>query len=340
MLYMEIDLKKIANNILHINKVTNKFIIPVIKANAYNLGSLEVYNYLKRLDLDYVAVVDMDEALSLLENDKEGKILILNSLKNNELKLVNKYPNIAISINSLNDAISLNNVTLLSMVKVHIQVNTGMNRLGINDEEEYIKTLNLLKNNDKIFIEGLYTHFTGQSNYQNEVEIFNRYIKYYDYKMIHLEASSTYQESNNGNYVRVGLDIYGGSSSEGISQCIKVISKPVAINKIKKGDTIGYEKDYQATSDMVVAILPIGYSNGFLRSLRGYPVMANNKLYNSVGRVCMNHLFVEVDEEVTMDTEFIITSNEYRISKMAKYINTIEHEILCMFNINDKRYIK
>lgn len=337
LLWMEIDLNKIRSNLIDIQKCTNKKIIPVIKSNGYNLGDLQVMELVHELNLDYGAVVDAFEALKLLEVNPNYKILILNSLEASQYEIINNYPALAITINSLDDVQRLAEYQLKRILKVHIQVDTGMNRLGFTSRDDFDLCIQRLKNIKNVNIEGLQTHFSSLKNSSRQLKKFKEFVNVYDFKMIHLAASSTYLSIDYGNYVRVGLDIYGATKDR---QSITIKCYPITINNVKKGESIGYDEDYIADEDIKVAILPIGYANGFRRSLKSYGVVANNKLYKSIGIVCMNHLFVKVDDDINLSTEFIITSPDYPIEIMAKYLNTIPHEILCMFNINKKLYIR
>jgi alanine racemase len=134
------------------------------------------------------------------------------------------------------------------------------------------------------------------------------------------------------------MDLYGDGSKSHLQQAVKIGCFPLAINHVKKGETIGYGETYLAANDMLVAVLPIGYSNGFRRSLSGMCVLANHKRYQTIGIVCMNHLFVQVDTDVNMQTEFIITSSDLPIWELTNYLKTTPHEILCMMNIDNKIY--
>lgn len=334
--WIEIDLRKIKENILDIQKQANKKLIPVIKSNAYNLGDLQLMKLVKEMGLDYAAVVDMNEALELLKKDAGFQILILNSLQKSEYKYLNIYPNLAISINKLEDAQNLSGTYLNRKVKVHLQVDVGMNRLGFNKLNDFKGALYKLVDMDNVEIEGIYTHFSSLNKAYDQLEKFKNYSILYPFNMVHLAASITYKEIDFGNYVRVGLGVYGYNKE---NQAIKVVSYPIAINYVQKGETIGYSETYLATKDIKVAVLPIGYANGFRRDLKGYNVMVGSKFYKIIGNICMNHIFVEIDDDVNMDSEFIITSPEYPIEEMANYLNTIGHEILCMLNIKNKKYI-
>lgn len=340
LLYMEINLKAIKANIQSIVAQTKKNIIPVIKSNAYGLGDIEIMSLIDELNLDYAAVVDMSEAKRLLDYNPNFRILILNSLQKEDIPYLIKYPSLTITINEIKDIRLLNEVSLQRKIKVHLQIDTGMNRLGLKDESEYLKTLELIKSNPNIEIEGIYTHFTGPENRINQEQKFVNFVKAYPYQIIHVAASSTCRLSSVGNYVRVGMDIYGSGEKKDVKQAIKVACRPLKIQSIKAGETIGYDQEFLATKDMLVAVLPIGYRNGFRRSLHGFPVLVNGKRYSTIGIVCMNHLFVKVDEDVNLDSEFIITSSELPVSEIAEYLGTVPHEVLCMLRIEKKVYIK
>lgn len=336
LLWVEIDLKQIKQNILEIEKLARKRLIPVIKSNAYNLGDTEIIELVNELNLKYGAVVDMTEAIKLLDKNPNYRLLILNSLLEQEYDYLEIYPNLAISVNSLRDVENLKKLTINRVLNVHIQIDSGMNRLGFKDFNEYTECIDILKQLNYIKLEGLYTHFSSLKNANNQVLKFKEYTNVYPFEMIHTSASSTFRTIDFGNYVRVGVDVYGSNKE---MQAIKVVSKPIAINQVKKGETIGYEETFVAKSDLRIAVLPIGYANGFRRSLGGYSVLANDKLYEVVGLVCMNHIFVLIDDNLDINTEFIITSKDHPIIDMANYLNTIPHEILCMLNIKSKKYI-
>lgn len=220
-----------------------------------------------------------------------------------------------------------------------MQIDTGMNRLGFTDFWDYYEALRQIVFTKGFILEGIYTHFTDPENLKTQLERFEPYLKQYPYRIIHTSASSTYPLSDFGTHLRIGADLYAQQVGN-LKQIIKIACKPLVINKIKKGESVGYDRAFKAERDELIAVLPIGYSNGYRRSLSGFPVLANNKQYPTVGKVCMNHLFVRVDREVNLDTEFVITSEELPVGMIAKYLRTVPHEILCMFKINNIRYLK
>lgn len=336
LLKMEIDLNQIRNNILNILEVSKKGLIPVIKSNAYNLGDITLMELIDNLNLDYAAVVDMQEALRLLNYNPNFRLLILNSCLPADYEYLDKYPNITISVNNLNDLKNIDKHKFKRILKVHFQIDTGMNRLGFTNYFEYERTLNSLLKRRDIKVEGIYSHFSSLKNSEEQLKNFIPYTKTHDFEMVHLASTETYKNLDFGNYVRVGLDIYGVCS---LRQSIKVSCYPLAINKLKKGTSLGYNETYHALAEQLIAVLPIGYANGFRRSLREYEVLVKNKLYPVVGLICMNHTFVLVDEDINLDSEFVITSKEHPIENMADFLNTTPHEILCMLKIKQVEYI-
>ncbi len=339
MLQMQIDLKAILNNINKINQISNKKVIPVIKSNAYNLGDIEVGKYLSDHGIDYLAVVDTEEAKRLIEAQITANILVLNGISPNEMEFCEQNPNVIISVNSYKEALDIAQYCLIDHLRVHLQIETGMNRLGIKSVEECKEVIAVLKGAN-VKIEGIYTHFSSLNHLEKQESEFKKYLSLYKFEMIHCAATSTYRYATIGNFVRIGLQIYGFETNDEFTQALTIYTKPITINNIKAQETVGYNEAFVAPKDIRVAVLPIGYSNGYSRNLSGFVVFAEGKRYPVIGKVCMNHLFVEVDNKVNMETKFYITCSELPIKEIAAYLNTIEHDILCMFHIKDREYLR
>jgi alanine racemase len=337
MLYIEIDLGKLKGNLEKIARVSGKKVIPVIKSDAYRLGAARIAQFLAKEGVELFAVVDLQEAVELAETGFSAAVLILNGVSLADYPVVDRYENLVMTVGSLREAVALRKHPFTRPVRIHFQIDTGMNRLGFRDIDEFREALNVLAGSPILRAEGIYTHFTDLENARTQVDKFTAYVREGKFEYVHCAASIAYDAIDCGNHVRVGIDLYG--SQENTEQTIRVVTKPLVVWKVRKGDTVGYDRAYRAEDDELIAVLPIGYNNGFRRSLAGFPVLANNRRYPTVGKVCMNHLFVRVDESVNEDTEFIITSSELPISEMARYLGTVPHEILCMLNIQDKRYI-
>lgn len=336
---MEVDLDNLSYNIETIKKQTDKNIIAVIKCDAYGYGVIPIAKQLASIGIDKFAVNDITEAIELCENYINQDILILNSLLYNDYAHLYKYPNLVISINSLEDAIQLNQYYYGINTKVHIHIDTGMNRLGINNLQEYLDVLDILSNNEKFFLQGIYTHFISDDPtlIEKQLAVFASLVKKYDYQIIHCANTGALQHNIFGNYIRIGLGMYGGSGN--LKPVLRVMVKPLWVKRILKGESIGYNQKYVADENIYVALLPVGYGDGYIRSFEGFYVMAANKRYRIIGHICMNHMFVEVDESISNDTPFYLLNDELTVYELANYIHTTPHQISCMLKINNKKYL-
>ena len=116
------------------------------------------------------------------------------------------------------------------------------------------------------------------------------------------------------------------------------------ISQLKKflpGDKVGYGATYTASGHEIIGVLPIGYADGFIRKNQGGDVEINGKRYPIVGRICMDQLFVKVDETVSKDDDVILFGGVISIDEVAHRLDTINYEVIC--SISDRvprEYIK
>lgn len=329
---MEINLNNLAQNV---KVLTNggKKLIGVVKNNAYGCGSLKVSQQLVKCGVDYLLVNDLSEALVLLENGINAKIIIFNGIKVSDYPYLGKYQNLVVSINSLADCLNLQTHCSFP-VHVHLQIDTGLNRFGIKDFEEFKEVMKLLTSNNKFKLEGIYTHFASTNTAKKQLEMFKSYAEVYPFQMVHCASSSTYQTIDYGNYIRCGLALYD------LSPVMAIKCYPLGLRNVNQGETIGYNGEYVATESIMIAILPVGYGNGYRLGLKGFYVYASGKYYQVIGRVCMNHIFVKVDDEVTLDTEFSLMSEQIPAEKLANFLNTSKYEIYTNWKFDKVRYIE
>lgn len=323
------------NNLeLNVEKVTtaNRKLIAVVKNNGYGNGALMISRHLIKIGVDFLLVNDIIEGIPLLQGGINEKLLVHNPLSIDQYYLLNEYPNLVLTVNSYNDVVNLSKANV-SKINVHIQIDSGMNRLGIKSTEEFEKALDFLINNSKFNLEGIYTHFSSPNTMDKQLEYFKLFTSRYDFKYIHCAATSTVNLTDYGTHVRVGLGLYD------INQVMSIKAKPIRINNIKANEAIGYESEYIAKEDIKVAVIPIGYGDGYRRHFEGFHVYANGRLYPIIGRICMNHIFVIVDEDINLDTEFELLSENLKASELANYINASNYEIYTMFKVNGVRYI-
>lgn len=361
--YLEVNLNNFENNLEKIqNYVGNNVkIAPVIKANAYGIGTEKLRDIFERKNIDIVVVATLEEGIKLRRQGFKMQILLLNELLPYEAnEAVKNDLTIGVSdiyvLKALNDEAGKYN----KKVKVHIEIDTGMGRVGIKPENA-ISFFEKVRELNNIEIEGIYTHFavadTDRKYTKMQIETFNNAINKlennnFKFKYIHSSASSgilNFKEAKL-NMVRPGIIMYGYMPNEkmentlGLKPVTKLVSHIVFAKEIEKGTSISYGRTYISENKRKIATIPLGYADGIKRILsnRG-KVYINGKYAKIVGRICMDNFMVDVtDIDVKVgDTVYIWDNENISIEEIARLCDTINYEILCTISNRIKRiYIK
>lgn len=341
--YIEVNLKNIENNVSKIiHKYNNyQYYFGVVKANCYNHGIKSIQSIING-GCNYLAVALLEEAIEIRKLGIETPILCLGNINKKHLQLcIDNH--ITITINSLEYAkiISTTNITNL---KVHIKINTGMNRLGISNEKELNDTINILKTKN-VLLEGLYTHIYEAKNEVNSKRQLQQFRKIYktveheEFKIVHCQASESLEKYPKLDFIngcRLGIIMYGFIEKKNIqlNSTFKVYSQIIQIHQLHKGDTLGYNAMYKSEKDEQIGVVCIGYADGIIRKNTGRNIYIRNKKYPIIGNICMDMLFVKIDKDVHLyDQVEIIKDNEH-IKEIAKHLDTIPYEVLC--NISNR----
>ena len=337
--YAEINLSNLDYNIklLIENAKDYKYHIAAVKADCYGHHGYPVVKQMLDSGINFLAVSSLEEALEIRNNNKEIPILCLGIVMPEFINecLKNK---IAVTISSAEYAETISKMAIKDLI-VHFKVNTGMNRLGISSPEDLLKAYNLLK--DKAIIEGIYTHMyiahdKDKTNEQiQEFERITQNINLKEIPIIHFggsEYSLNYPKLNYVNGVRYGLAMYGLVDCRlPFRSTFSVYSHVYQINNIDKG-TLGYDGEYEINEPTKIAVVPIGYADGILRCNTGRYVYINDKKYPIVGKVCMDMLFVKIDDSVKLNDKVAIIKDNEHIKYIAQYTHTNNHEILCLIS--------
>ena len=350
--YIEINIKNYIENLKKTEEITGTRVIPVIKCNAYGCGAIEIAKASEEVRIDFMAVAFLEEAEKLRENGIKSKILIFNALFPEFLeKVVDKNYIITIySIEQIKKYIELKKEAA-NKIKYHININTGMNNLGVN-VDELEKLIKIIKEN-LLEIEGIYTHFSSadsdMENTKKQYELLKSAEKILkkagvEFKYKHAANSAaalSYGKEYCMDYVRIGMALYGIQPSilkkaEWIKNVITWKSSVSNIRIIKAGETLNYGKNFKALKEMKIAVVPVGYGDGYKMGMSngGYVFIKNRKCYIK-GVVCMDQITVEIpnDLEVNIEDEVIILggSGENRISveEAAGIARTIPDDIIC-----------
>lgn len=349
--YAEINVRNLCNNVQSIINFYNeyKYYIGVVKADNYGHGNIESVNAVIKGGCNYLAVATLDEAMFIREHNKTIPILCLGSISYEFIDVCIKN-NITITIHSLEYMKELIEVDCTNL-KAHIKINTGMNRIGISNYEELYETIEFIKEKN-IEVEGIYSHIYNANNkedYEKQLENFNNMLQKIDtsnIKIIHISASESlvnYKKPDFINGCRLGIIMYGFTTNKDLKlkDTFKVYSEVIQINTLNIGDSLGYNALYKAKRNgQKIAVVSIGYADGIIRKNTGRTVYINNKEYKIVGNVCMDMLFVEIDDNVKLHDKVEILKDIKHIEDVSEHLDTIPYEVMCSIGKRvERRYI-
>lgn len=345
-----VDLDIIRQNYNYIKSLTESKVMAVIKADAYGHGAERIGKELEKLGCTDFAVACLSEAQYLRESGINSNILIL-APTDNELT------DDIISGNFIQATDSLAYSKLLSekgKFRVHIKVDTGMSRIGIychssDDIKKAADEIEEISKLENISVEGIFTHFADSDNCdrsytEKQFEVFTSLLGELEKRNINVGTRHCCNSAATLNFpemhldmVRAGIILYGLAPSEycssfGISPAIKLSARVCAVHELKQGDCVSYGCTYKAEKDTRVAVISIGYADGFSRVYSGKELIRiNGKTFATVGKICMDMCMVEIGKDAICNVgdEAVIFENAEDINKLADAMGTINYEILC-----------
>lgn len=354
---MEVNLEAFKYNVNQIQNYIGKNvkIMPVIKANAYGTWINKINSIVDMFDI--VAVATVDEAVEIRNNGYSKEIFILNQPYKDEIqKIINNDITIGISSDSFLEELGKTE----NKIKVHIEIETGMGRTGINPNK-IKKYIQKIKSYNNIEIEGIYTHLSSadfDDEYtKNQLNSFCESIKIAqemleNIKYIHCNASNgilNYSD-NNYNLVRPGIILYGYKSYDRTMEKIdlkpvcKLKSKITFLKEVLENTSIGYGRGFITKRKTKVATIPIGYADGLRRALSNKgEVVINNKKFPIIGKVCMDSFMVDVTELENAfigEDVYIWDNNIITLDEIADLCDTINYEILSTISYRVPRVFK
>lgn len=357
--YLEINCENLKNNIINIkqNYPDYQYYFGVVKANAYGHGGY-IINSLIEGGINYLAVSSLEEALKLRKYNTEIPILILEPI---HLEFLDKCTqnNITITVSNMEYFKELLTINLPSELKIHIKIDTGMNRLGLTNSNDLNELITKLPNNPNLILEGIYTHFAtsgiNDKHWDDQLNKFKEITKDIDLStipIVHMGRSLTlvnHEKIPFCNGTRLGIVMYGMSQNMpagkgfkaflrnlrnnkkkkklnispttttnnlDLKTAITLYSEVIDLKEIKANDFVGYGALFTATTDTVIATVPIGYADGIPKNIKH--VVINGKMFNVVGEVCMDMISVQVDSTVKLyDKVTLIGGDQLPVKKVA-----------------------
>jgi len=358
--YAVINLSNLKKNYLNIRKKTkNVKIMAVVKADAYGHGmkeTVKTLNSLKKNKPEYYAVATAEEGAELRSYRVKQPILIFEPFVVSQLPLLFKYDLIATVFSDFHLKILLKGkkdfLKLNYKIKVHVKVDTGMNRLGIHYDEAFTFIQYLSKKKD-FLIDGIYTHFATSDERDKkfanlQLERFKKIInqlrnKKIPFGLAHAANSGAILDMPEAylDMVRPGISLYGYCPSLQTSESIQlkpvmsVISHVASVKEINPGDSVSYGRKFTAEKKMKVVSVPIGYADGYNRLLtnKGKAII-RDKVYNQIGTVTMDRILFKVNNDKIEIGDKVILLGDSKHNKItawdwANKLGTIPYEITC-----------
>lgn len=326
----------------------------VVKANGYGHGALETARVALANGADRLGVAIFEEGIQLRQAGFTVPIIILGSGFPEQAEAIVEYdltPNIC----SWDLALAVAEESRLQgkKIKVYVKLETGMNRIGIFPEDAvpFIKRLSSL---DRLEFEGMFTHFSVADQYDKsytatQQEKFHQVVKELEQAGIYVPNRSMANSAGiidlpetHLEFVRPGIILYGVYPSLEVQhhlevrQALTFKTRVIHLKFVPKGSPVSYGNTYIAPVDTWIATLPVGYADGYKRSLsnRGQ-VLIRGKRYPIAGRICMDQCMVEVglNSNVVVGDEVVLTGSQgeetISVDELAELVGTIPHEIFC-----------
>lgn len=355
--WAEIHLDHLAFNLQSVKKRIGENVkyMAVVKADAYGHGALECARRLEKEGIDWFGVALPEEGVELRKNGVRKHILCLGSFWAGQEREILEY-NLTPTIFRMEIAEKFNQAAKRRGVTadVHIKVDTGMNRIGVRFDEirEFADGLKQFTN---LKIDGLMTHFAAADSdaeftqlqirrFDEAVEIFHEKGFRPTYKDLANSPGAIGYENAKGNMVRLGGILYGlwwdvlpkSVNPPDLKPVLTLHTKISLLKRVPKGETAGYNRTWTAGKDSLIATIPIGYQDGYMRGFSNCArAIVDGKFAKVAGRVSMDWTLLDVTEapNVKVGDEVILIGeqNELKITaeELAAHCGTNSYELTC-----------
>ncbi len=352
--YLEINLPAIKQNLsLYKSKIPsdNKLLV-MVKSNAYGAGLEKMGHYFQELGIDYLGVAYVDEGVELRKSGVNLPILVMNAEEESFEDCISYQLEPAIySFSQLDNFIK----ELISIGElnypIHLKFNTGMNRLGFDTSDAH-KIISTIISQPEVKIASIYSHLADADNQQSDAftllqitqfekvcSLFEEHISYNFLKHLFNSEASLKFHSSQFNMIRLGIGIYGYSTNNDFnSKLIPSINWKSSISQIRtiqKGESVGYNRSFIADKNMKIGVIPVGYADGFRRSLSNGigGVFIDTTFCPVLGKVCMDMIMVDLKNlEIKEGYPVEIIGENQPMKDFALKMETIPYEIMTNFS--------
>lgn len=376
--HIELSEKRLCENVEFVRSLLkpNTQLSAVIKGNAYGHGIRQIVPMAERAGIGHFSVYGVEEATQFQRAARpESELMIMGYIDPANLEWVIKqgFEFFIYDLTQLDHAFKAAK-KLKMAARVHIELETGMNRTGLDENsfDELSKILN--SSTDFLRLCGVCTHLAGAESLasyyriKGQIVLFEKYLKYFDDKGIQFEkrhvacsAGVVRYPETHYDMARVGILLYGfwpsletliehltktDGKTDPIHSVLSWKSQIMTVKKVKAGEYIGYGNSFMANREMTIAILPVGYAYGYTRSLSNQGrVLIHGKRVGVIGTVNMNMMAIDVTEieNVKNGDEVVLigTQGENRITvaSFGEMSSQMNYELLARLPHNLPRII-
>ena len=356
--YAAIDLDAVCHNISEIKKLVgpDTKIMPVIKADGYGHGAVPVAKALNKIGVDGCAVAIIEEGIALRKQGITKPILILGYTSEYQYaSLIQHEIEQTVFSYEMAEAISKFAVTMKKEARIHIKVDTGMNRIGFKPTEESVGQVQRIQKLPNIKIQGIFTHFAcadeeDKTSARYQKKLFDQFVSKIEEKGIeipvkHVSNSAAIMDLRECrmDMVRSGIITYGLYPSEEVDKsaidlkpALSLISHVIHVKEVGPGEGVSYGSTFVTDRKTRIATIPVGYADGYPRALssRGR-VIIRGQYAPIIGRICMDQFMVDVTDiegVSVMDRVTLVgTEGDKNISveEAADLAGSFNYEFVC-----------
>ena len=355
--YVEVDLARLTNNFNAIQaKVGDVTVMPILKANAYGHGLVEVAKHMATLDVKQIGVAYLEEALLLREAGIQLPILVLGGILGSQVPTFLEH-DLILTASSMEKLKQVDEAadSMGKRAKVHLKIDTGMERIGVH----YYSAESLLEESLKyknVEIEGIFSHFANAdaadlTSARLQLERFEEVLDFYPKRSLptpqrHMANSGAILQMPESylDIVRPGIVLFGVYPSDEVQKTIAVQpalswkSTVVYFKVVKPGHPVSYGSTWESDHNVRVVTIPVGYGDGYFRSMSNKAeVILGGKRYPLVGRVCMDQFMVNIEWNSAYNGDEVVLVGEMdgeriTVEDLAAWAGTIPYEVLTNIN--------
>lgn len=354
---VRVNLDRMSENLTAIRtQVAPAKVMAILKANAYGHGLVEIAHHMVSQGVDYLGVAVVEEGILLREGGIRVPILVLGGVLGNQVPLFLRH-NLAITASSIDKLQQIDDAAQVLGVtaRVHLKIDTGMERIGVH----YYNAESFLEASLKcshVRVEGIFSHLanadaTDLGHSRLQLDRFNEVLRFYEQHSLptptrHIANSAAILNMPDSYYdmVRPGILLYGVYPSPEVKRSISVLpaltwkSHVVYFKVVKPNHPVGYGSEWQSEHMVRMVTVPVGYGDGYFRSMsHKAEVLIRGKRYPVAGRISMDQITVNIEWGTAYnDDEVILIGEQEGITitceELAEWAGTIPYEILTNIN--------